>query len=100
MFANGAAQLVGWASSDGQELYAMMMAIWRTGAWVTLVDLSDEILCLPVSVCVSGWLGGMATGRFVLAPGEACASQVNFQITTGTPAVELGGGETGAKYPG
>jgi len=52
MFANGAAQLVGWASSDGQELYAMMMAIWRTGAWVTLVDLSDEILCLPVSVCV------------------------------------------------
>jgi len=42
----------------------------------------------------------MATGRFVLAPGEACASQVNFQITTGTPAVELGGGETGAKYPG
>lgn len=34
--------------------------------------------------------GVAATGRFVLAPGEACASQVNFQITTGTPAVGLG----------
>jgi len=62
MFANGAALL-----GMGQGI-----------AWVTLVDLSDEILCSkgpPLGV-------GVAVGRFVLAPGEACASQVNFQITT------------------
>lgn len=43
MFANGAAQLV--------EEGCCHSYIQLHGAWVTLVDLSDEILCLPVSVC-------------------------------------------------
>lgn len=79
MFANGAAQLdlklgLGAGAGAGAGVVG--------GAWVTLVDLSDEILC---SLCLRGQRaqsGVLCVGRFALASGEACASQVNFQITT------------------
>lgn len=61
------------------------------GAWVTLVDLSDEILCLPVSVCYQfGRLGGkwqvasgkgstLYTGRFVLPRGRLAQAELIFK---------------------